>query len=508
MTQHTTRREFLTQGAVAGAAVASAMVLPRHVLGGPGYVPPSEKIHIGYVGCGTQGMRQMLDALREPAIRIVAVCDPNRQSDDYPEWAKDEVNGRIRQFLDDPTWAQNAVGGLCGRETGKAVVSRYYAKQDGCTPEETGLRAYADFRDMLANQSDLDAVYNMTPEHLHGVVAARAMKAGKHIVTHKPMSNILNEVRELRQIASTTDVASQLFCSADQTNSPRIKAWIDSGVIGTVREVYNVSTRPFWPQGMLEYPTDTPAVPDGFDWDLWLGPAATRAYHPTYTHAVFRGWFDFGTGALGDMGHYSFHQIFEILGLGSALSVEAAHSEYWGIRTTGWYKTTNTVSYPQSQRVTWEFANPAAPGAKIRLHWFDGGMRPPQIEELEAMGEKTPDEYILFVGDDGKILCDFTAGGPRLITKRKDGAVEELPEVASEKLPAGELTQFVRACRGEAKSDARFEAAYPFAEAILLGTIAVRVPEKLYWDTEKFEFANPEEANRLKCRDNREGWEL
>lgn len=504
MSYRNARRDFLKLGAV---AAVSATVLPRHVLGGPGYVAPSERIHLGYVGCGTQGMRQMLDTLQNPAVRTVAICDPNRQSDDYPEWSKDEVNQKIRDFLGDPSWASGAAGGLCGRETGRAVVSRFYAKQQNASPSDIDLTAYSDFREMLATQKDLDAVYNMTPEHLHGVVAMRAMRAGKHIVTHKPMSNILDEAHTMRDFSTQTDVATQLFCAADQPMSSRIKAWIASGVIGTVREVYNVSTRPFWPQGMREYPTDTPAVPDGLEWDLWLGPAANRAYHPTYTHAVFRGWFDFGTGALGDMGHYSFHQIFEILNLGHAQSVEASHSEYWGIRTSGWYKTTNTVSYPQAQTVTWEFAGGSPNvGETLRLHWYDGGIRPPQIEELEAAGEPTPDEYTLFVGDDGKILCDFTAGNPRLITKAKTDVSPELPTV--ETAPLGELDQFVRACRGETKSDANFAAAYPFAETILLGTIAVRVPKKLRWNADQFEFTNSDEANALKYRGNRETWEL
>jgi len=147
----------------------------------------------------------------------------------------------------------------------------------------------------------INAVYNMTPEHLHGVVAMRAMKAGKHIITHKPISNVLDEVCSLREMANKTDVTTQLFCVAGQRETQRVAEWIAAGVIGKVREVVNVSTRPFCPHGMLSFPTDTPPVPEGFDWNLWLGPAAERAYHPAYTHAVFRGWYDFGTGAIGDM---------------------------------------------------------------------------------------------------------------------------------------------------------------------------------------------------------------
>ena len=498
-----TRRSFLYAGSVASAA---AMVLPRHVLGGSGYVAPSEKINIAYVGCGTQGMRQMLDALPNPNIRIVAVCDPNRKGDDYPEWGHNELNNKIKKFLDDPNWANDARGGLCGREVGRDVVRRYYAKQSGGSPSDVLLGEYADFREMLETQKDVDAVYNMTPEHLHGVVAMRALKAGKHIVTHKPISNVLNEVRLLRDTAQKTDVATQLFCAAGQTETPRVAEWIAAGVIGTVREVVNVSTRPFWPQGMLSYPTDTPAVPDGFDWDLWLGPATVRPYHPAYTHAVFRGWYDFGTGALGDMGHYSFHQIFECLDLASPLSVQASHSEFWKVTEKGWSKQINNVSYPQASRITWEFDNPKAAGRKIRLHWYDGGVRPPDLEELTDEESKNLGEYTLYVGDEGKILCDFTSGNPKLLPKSRQKDFVEPPKTLPR--PLGELEQFIKGCRGEAMPDANFGAAYPFAETILLGTIAQRVPKKLQWDTATFEFANSPEANALKFRANRPGWEV
>jgi len=506
-----TRRGFLQTSTAASAAALSVMVMPRHVLGGAGYVAPSEKIHIAYVGCGTQGMRQMLEALPNSNIRIVAVCDPNRIGDDYPEWGHNELNNKIRDFLGDPNWAKDARGGLCGREVGRDVVKRYYAKQSGGNPSDVALGEYSDFREMLDAQKDIDAVYNMTPEHLHGVVAMRAMRAGKHIITHKPLSNILDEVRQMRDMALKTDVATQLFCSANQRSTPQIAEWIAAGAIGTVREVINVSTRPFWPQGMLSYPTDTPPVPDGFDWNLWLGPASERAYHPAYTHAVFRGWCDFGTGALGDMGHYSFHQIFECLELASPLNVQASHSEFWKVTEKGWSKQVNKVSYPQASRITWEFANPKAAGAKIRLHWYDGGFTPPLDIEQWMTNGLMPDEYTLYMGTDGMILGDFMGGNPKLQRfpsppAHPGTAFVEPPQTLPR--PIGELEQFIRGCRGEAKPDASFELAYPFAETILLGTIAQRVPGKLNWDAAKFEFTNSNEANALKFRKNRAGWEL
>lgn len=492
------RRRFL---AGAGAAAAVALV-PREVLGGPRYVAPSERINIGYVGCGTQGLRQLMQALEKPEIRIAAVCDPNRRSDDYPEWGRNELNDKIRKFVGDPNWAQGARGGLCGREVGFEVVNRHYAKQKSAA---TACRAYSDFRELLENEKDLDAVYIMTPEHLHGVIAVRAMRAGKHVITHKPVSNVLNEVRQVRDTARQTGVANQLFCSAGMGSTPTIAEWLGAGAIGPVREVHNWSSRPFWPQGMIEPPKDTPPVPEGLDWNLWLGPASERPYNPAYANVVFRGWYDFGTGALGDMGHYSFHQIFAILKLGSPISVESTRSQFWKIKDYTWHKEVNRVSYPEASLIHWQF--PARGGLPpVTLHWYDGGLRPPIPSELERDGEAMPEEGLLFVGDNGKLLAGFMGENPRLIPQARMRDFKPPPQTLPR--PIDELDQFIRACRGGQPSDASFEAAYPFAETILLGTIAQRVNQKLQWDTAKFEFSNSPEANELKFRKNRAGWEI
>ena len=155
--------------------------------------------------------------------------------------------------------------------------------------------------------------------------------------------------------ARETGAATHMFCSSALESTAELTEWVEAGAIGPVREVHNWSTRPFWPQGMTSLPTETVPVPEGLDWDLWLGPVPHRPYHPAYTNAVFRGWYDFGTGALGDMGHYSFFQIFKILRLGSPLSVEASRSQYWRIDDLLWKKQTNAVSYPQASLIRWEF---------------------------------------------------------------------------------------------------------------------------------------------------------
>ncbi len=495
------RRRFLE---TAGVAAGAAMLVPREVLGGPRFVPPSEKIHIAYVGCGTQGLRQLMPALEKPEVRIVAVCDPNRKSDDYPEWGRHELNQKVRKFLGDANWARSARGGLCGREVGQEIVNRYYGREKP-SGKTLDCRAYADVRELLAQEKDVDAVYIMTPDHLHGVIAIRAMRLGKHVVTHKPISNVLAEVRLARDTARQTGVATHLFCAAGNTTTPRICEWLAAGAIGRVREVHNWSSRPFWPQGMTEYPADRPPVPEGFVWDLWVGPAPLRPYHPAYTHAVFRGWYDFGTGALGDMGHYSFHQIFEMLKLGPPVSVEASRSQFWKIEDYGWRKQVNRVSYPRASMIHWEF--PARGDMPpVTLHWYDGGLRPPLLAELEADGQPMPDEGLLLVGDEGKLLAGFSAENPRLIPQARMKEFRQPPQTLPR--PIDEFDQFLRACRGGPASDASFENAWPFAETILLGTIAVRVEGKLRWNSEKMEFTNSAEANALRFRQNREGWEV
>jgi len=492
------RRSFLK----AASFGSTLLIVPREVLGGRGFVAPSDKITVGYVGCGTQGIRQLMEALRKPELKIVAVCDPNRRSDDYVEWYKNELRTKIRQFLNSSSWGEDAKGCRCGREVGKELVEYAYSKGS----LKYRCPAFSDFRAMLEQIEDLDAVYIMTPDHLHATIAVRSMEKGKHVITHKPIANYFNELVRAVGTAERTGKATHLFCAASLGTTPVLREWIRSGVIGAVREVHNWSTRPFWPQGMTEYPKESLPVPEGLQWSLWLGPVPDRPYHPAYTHAVFRGWYDFGTGALGDMGHYSFKQIFTIFDLGSPVTVEASRSEYWKIVGSTWKKQENRVSYPRASIIRWEFpARGSFP--PLKLTWYDGGLRPPLPKELEEDGEDLPPEGMLIVGDEGKILADFMGTNFKLIPKRKQKRskrpVEKFPELPSE------LDQWISACRGGKSSNASFKQAYPFSETILLGTIALRVRKKLVWSSDQKRFTNSQEANALLKRPAyRPGWVL
>jgi len=495
------RRSFL--GASSTAAIGM-MVVPRHVLGGPKYVAPSDKVNIGYIGTGTQGIRVLMEFLRHKEVHIACVCDANRDSQDYPEWHKNELRDKIRNFLDNPTWGTGNKGCRAGREVGKEIVETYYSKIRGLNNYK-GCKAYEDYRELLEKEKDLDAVCILTPEHLHATIAIAAMKKGKHVITHKPVSNVLSEVRLAAKTAAETKSATHMFCSASRHTTPLLSEWIWNGAIGQVREVHNWTTRPFWPQGMTEYPKDTPPIPDGLNWDLWLGPAEERPYNPAYTHAVFRGWYDFGTGPLGDMGHYSFYQLWRILKLGSPVNVEASRSEYWTIEDGSWHKHVNTVSLPRAATVHWEFPQ-RGDMAPVTLHWYDGGLRPPIPRELEMDERKMLPEGLLFVGDKGKILAGFAGNSPRIIPEKQMKAFKRPPKTLPR--PIDEIDQWIRACRGGEPAGACFENVRPINETICLGTVALRADKKLNWDADKMKITNDKDADKLLYRKYRKGWEL
>ncbi len=500
MTGKINRRKFMG----AAAAVTAATIVPRRVLGGPGFIPPSDKINLALIGCGTQALHMIWEFLRNENLRLTAVCDCNRSSQDYPEWGRFNLRDTIRRNLDEPNYGEGDTGCRCGREVGRYVVETFYKKKYNKASWE-GLGVYEDFRDLLADQKDLDAVWVMTPEHTHGIIAYRALKAGKHVIMHKPLSNVIAESRILAQTAEQTGLATHMFCAADNPYRPLIKEWIRANAIGQVREVHNWSRRPVWPQG-IDIPKETPPIPDGFNWDLWLGPAQERPFHPAYTHTCFRGWYDFGSGPLGDMGHYSGFQIWDILDLHLPVSVEATASEFCRINETGQAeKVVNRVSFPQASLVHWEF--PARGRlAPVDFYWYDGGLRPHLWKELEEDGREMPDEGLLFVGDHGKIFCEFSGGSPRLIPEKKMKEFVRPP--ATLPRPDDELEQWIRACRGGKPADARFQVVQPITETLMLGTIALRVRGKLKWDAQAMKFTNKEEANQYVTRKNRPGWEL
>jgi len=458
------RRDF-----VRGVCGLSAFaIVPRYVLGGDANVPPSEKINLACIGVGDQGMRVMQEYLKMPEVHIVAVCDVNR-SGKYP-------GNKIK-----------------GREPGKEEVEKFYAEQSP-TGAYKGCATFNDYREMLAKQKDFDAVLVATPDHSHAVVSMAAMQAGKHVHCQKPLTHSVYEARQLAEGAKRYKVATQVFTAIQASESTRqLCEWIWAGAIGPVREVINWSNRPVWPQG-IDRPKDIPPVPEGFDWDLWLGPAPYRPYHPAYHPFNWRGWLDFGTGALGDMGCYSFDTIFRVLKLKAPDTVQANSS---GL---------NTETYPRQSVVTYEFPARGDMPA-VKLTWYDGGRKPPRPAELEAgkdMGDGNGG--ILFVGDNGKILCDFQGSNSRIIPDSKMQAYKQPPQTLPRSI--GHDKEWFRACKGGQPGGANFEVSGLITEALLLGNVALRFKESIKWDSDSLKVTNIPEANKFIRRDYRQGWVL
>ena len=502
------RRKFLGQ---ATAAAVGFSVVPRRVLGGTGYVPPSDKVNIAFIGVGSQGLRVMLHFLREPDVQGVAVCDVNKSSANHPQWETHEFCNSVRKLLgvdggwdwlspDQPIQLTHSLGvtsGVAGREPCQKIVEAYYGAQQR-SGKFSGCAAYVDFRELLEKQKDLDAVVVCTTDNLHAAVSAAAMKKRKHVFCQKPLTHTIYEARRIAEIARETGVATQIAVANQASEATRqLCEWIWAGAIGPVREVQNWSSRPFWAQG-IERPKETEAIPEGLDWNLWLGPAPERPFNHAYLPFVWRGWTDFGCGALGDMGSYSFDTIFRVLKLEAPLSVEASSTDRYD------------ETYPIASIVRYNF--PARGDMPpVKFTWYDGGLkpwRPDELEENHSLKGTTEeeDEGLLFMGDRGKILCNFNGGDPRLIPQSKMDSYKQPPKT----LPRspGNEREWLDACKGgKTKPGGNFEFEGMVTESLLLGNVAARMGQRLQWDRANLS-VNSALAQKYVRPERRSGWEL
>jgi len=501
MPKNISRRGFM------GAAMAPAVfqVVPRYVVAGGG-VPPSEKVTLAYIGLGTQGIRELGALLAAPEVQMVAVCDPNTASEDYVDWSRHGHVHAIRELLGDPQWRSDIKGIPGGRDVGRAIIETYYAK-NRAQDSFKGLASYADFRELLEKEKDLDAVKVMTPDHLHATIAIAAMKQGKHVLMHKPIANRMRESRLVVETARETKAATHLLAWGGGGSMDTVMAWINDGAIGTLREVHNWSNRPIWPQ-YATVPADTPPVPPGFDWDLWLGPALERPYHPHYTHAVFRGWYDFGGGPIADMGHYSLWPVFQALDLDAPLSAEAHASHACRVEDQVAGVIHNDWSFPVACTIRFKFAAKGDRGP-IELFWYDGGMKPRTPEELEEDNEQLEAEGMMFVGDQGKILAGFTIQEPRIIPKRKMAQYQTRAAGQPEDSPRPNgVADWIKSCRDGGAVPGSFLDAEALSETINLGAVALRARGKVVYDSPSMSITNMSKANAYLTREYRSGWEL
>ena len=495
------RREFI--GSATAASLAFTIV-PRNVLGGPDFVAPSDKLTLGYIGCGTQGMREMTDLIANPKLQIVAVCDPNKKSTNYVDWSLNGIRDGIRKALEDQNWGEGVEGIPGGRDIGQDFVQRYYSKDK--TSKFKGCASYADFRELLDKEKDVDALKIMTPDHLHATISIAAMKKGKHVVIHKPIANRMHEVKLTIDTARATGVSSHLLAWSKRPGNDVVKKWIADGAIGTLKEIHNWSYRPVWPQ-WTSLPQDTPPVPDGFNWDLWLGPVPDRPYHPNYTNCVFRGWYDFGGGSIADMGHYSLWPLFLTLGINTpALSAEALANSTRTVINHVSKDVVNDVAFPYSCIIRFKFPKQETLPA-FDLFWYDGGMKPAKPDELEVDGKDMPQEGMMFVGDKGKILGGFRNENPVLLPESRMKSYMNGQTIPKEERERNEDV-WIDAFKNKKQSPGSFLLAGPVSETINLGTVALRARKKVIYDTVKMEITNVAEANKFLRREYRAGWEL
>lgn len=449
----TSRRKFLAQSL---AATATITIAPRHVLGGAGFTAPSERVRIAGIGAGGMGGGDIRQVSRLGA-EIVALCDVDEKQ-------------AAETFAAFPT-----------------------------TPR------YKDFREMLEKEHrNIDAVTVGTPDHTHAIATMAAIKMGKHVYCEKPLTHTIHEARALATAARTHKVMTQMGNQGHAREGARLtNEWIRAGVIGEIREVHAWTDRAgnHWPQGSGR-PTDHPPVPSTLAWDLWLGPAPSRPYHPSYAPVKWRGWRDFGTGALGDMGcHIIDHPVWA-LDLGHPSTIEARTTIY-GSRLEG--NRPNLETYPVASIIHYKF--PARGNLPpLKLTWYEGGLMPATPEEMSE-GQRLPGNGVLYVGSKGKMYHGSHGGMPQLVPA---GLTEEAHKVPrSMPRSPGHHKEWLEACKGGTAPVSNFSYSGPMTEIVLLGVLALRSPNRqLQWDGESLKVKNAPELNRYIHREYRKGWSL
>lgn len=468
------RRSFIKKAAIGAAAVT---IVPRFVLGGPGYIAPSDTLYVAGVGAGGKGTVDIASIAKNTKAKIGFLCD-----------------------VDD-------------RQTVQSRTNFPTAK------------VYKDFRVMLDKEAkNIDAVSVSTADHTHAVVAMAAMQRGKHVYVQKPLTHDIYEARILTEAAKKYKVVTQMgnqFASADYVRTA--KEWVDAGLIGDVTNVLAWSSRPVWPQG-IPAPAGKHEIPSELDWDLWLGPAKEIDYNPAYHPFNWRGWWSFGTGALGDMACHILDPAFRILPIDYPSEVECS-------TTTAWSDFFELADYkescPASSIIHLKFPRKDGKG-NITITWMDGGLIPKRPDELlpdEVMGGggDLGNGYI-FEGTKGKLMGNYNAGPILLPTSRMKDVTFPKPSIP--RIPGAEVghyTEWVDACiagYGKKQLSSPFEYAGPFTEAVLMGNLAIRSygmrteagvfpgRKKLLWDAKNMKITNFEEANAFVKREYRSGWSL
>jgi predicted dehydrogenase len=468
------RRDFIKTTAIAAAAF---MIVPRHVLGGPGYLAPSDRLLVAGIGVGGKGQSDLSMFYKSGKADIAFLCD-----------------------VDDRR-AANSV---------KAFPKAKY---------------YKDWREMLDKEhKNFDAVSVSTPDHNHAIQALAAMQLGKHVYVQKPLTHDIYEARILTAAAKKYKVVTQMGNQGASNDGPRqMKEWYEAGLIGDVHTVYAWTDRPVWPQG-IPWPNKKAEIPKELDWNLWLGTAPEKDFVDKLVPFNWRGWWDYGTGALGDMGCHLIEAPFSVLNLKYAKEVQASvGSVYVDEFKRGYFP----ESCPPSSHVTLKFPKTDKTKGDVTLHWMDGGIQPERPEELEA-DETFGDggNGTLFIGTKGKMMSETYSANPKLLPLSKNKDIKVAPKYA--RVPDGangHYKQWVEAAiagYGKQEVSSPFEIAGPLTEALLMANLAIRSFDikktvndkttypgrytKMLWDNDNMKVTNFDEANQFVKREYRKGW--
>ncbi|WP_374165013.1 Gfo/Idh/MocA family protein [Arcticibacter sp. MXS-1] len=474
----TSRRGFIKTAAIAAAGF---MIVPRHVLGGKGFLAPSDRLIVAGVGAGGKG-----------------------QSDIANFFASGKAD----------------IGFLCDVDDRRAATSRQNFPR---------AKYYKDWRELFDKEAkNFDAVSVSTPDHNHAITTLAAMQLGKHVYVQKPLTHDIYEARVLTDAAKRYKVVTQMGNQGASGDGVRqLMEWYNAGVIGDVHTVYSWTNRPVWPQG-IPWPTTRAAVPKELDWDLWLGTAPQKDYVDKLVPFNWRGWWDYGTGALGDMGCHLIEPAFRVLNLSYVKDVECSvGSVYVDEFKRGYFP----ESCPPSSHVTMTFPKTKKTKGPVKLHWMDGGIQPERPEELgatELFGDGG--NGTLFIGTKGKMMCSTYGADPRLLplTRNQEVQVKQsIPRVPGS--AEGHYAQWVEACvagYGKKEVSSPFEIAGPVTEALLMANLAIRgfdiqKPKaegngfdypgryiKLLWDNSNMRVTNFDDVNQFVKREYRQGWKL
>jgi len=442
------RRKFLANSAI---AAFSFHYIPSRLLGANA---PSNKLNIAGIGVGGMGGSNLTRCVSE---NIVALCD---------------------------------------------VDSKLAAKTFKKYPRA---KIYKDYREMFDKQKDIDAVVVATPDHNHAVITMEAMRRGKHVYCQKPLTHTVYEARKITEAARKYKVQTQMGNQGHSSEHIRLlKEWLADGAIGDVKQVYAWTDRPvggnIWSNFAVKArPKDTPPVPKSLDWNLWLGPARHRPYHPDYHPIKWRSWVDFGSGALGDMGCHILDPSFWALDLGAPETIEAT--------STHWQKEVSSETYPRASIVRFKF--PACGKMPpVKLTWFDGRLLPPRPDALEP-GRKLPVSGALLMGDKGCIMHGVTGAESLRIIPETQMVAYKKPKKTLPRVHNTHEGDWIRACKDGKAASSNFDYGGPLTEVALLGMIAIRVKnQKLRWDSKNMRFTNNDAANKLLHIDYRDGWNL